>query len=432
MKVNKNYFPDVNLNLNVRGMPQSATLAINERSAAMEAAGEKVFRLGLGQSPFPVPDSVVEALRTHAHEKDYLPVRGLPALRETVAEYHTRQLGFEYSADDVLIGPGSKELMFILQLVYYGDLVIPTPSWVSYAPQASIIGRKIRWLETHSYNNWRLMPEEIENLCKSDPNRPRLVILNYPANPTSVTYRLEELKHLAHVARKYRVILLSDEIYSELHYRGQHVSIARFYPEGTIVSNGLSKWCGAGGWRLGTFLVPKSLHWLLQAMAVVASETYTSISAPIQYAAIRAFQGGEDIDAYLHLSRKILRLLGRYIWDQFRRTGISVAEPQGAFYIFPDFSPFREKLARRGIYTSMDLCEQLLADTGVAILPGSVFGRPETELTARLAFVDFDGAVSLKAANGGKTDRQLGGDFLNTICPNIVEATRRICEWVSA
>src|SRR5690606_14763661 len=136
------------LNLNVRGMTPSATVAINELSNDLIAQGEEIFKLGLGQSPFPVPEPVVQALRDHAHEKDYLPVKGLRALRHEVAAYHGRLHGIAGDADDVIIGPGSKELMFLLQLVYYGDIVIPTPAWVSYAPQADIIGRKVRWLHT--------------------------------------------------------------------------------------------------------------------------------------------------------------------------------------------------------------------------------------------------------------------------------------------
>jgi len=145
---NSNNLPDVNLNLNVRGLHQSATLAINERSDELRSQGKTVFKLGLGQSPFPVPHSVVEELKINAHQKDYLPVKGLEKLREAVAEYHCRADGICYSPDNVLIGPGSKELMFLLQYVYYGDLVIPTPSWVSYSPQA-LITRQTSTLGAH-------------------------------------------------------------------------------------------------------------------------------------------------------------------------------------------------------------------------------------------------------------------------------------------
>ena len=140
--------------------------------------------------------------------------------------------------------------MVILRLVYEGDLVIPAPSWVSYAPQARILGRRVSWLPTRGADGWRVKAQELEALCQADPTRPRILVLNYPSNPTGTTYRAEELQALADVVRKYRVIVLSDEIRGKLHHEGQHRSIVPMYPEGTIFSGGLSKWCGAGGWRL--------------------------------------------------------------------------------------------------------------------------------------------------------------------------------------
>lgn len=426
----KSASPDINLNLNVRGLKQSATLAINERSAQLMREGRKVYRFGLGQSPFPVPQPVVDELRANAHQKDYLPVRGLRGLRDAVAGYHRRMHGIERTGDDVLIGPGSKELMFILQLVYYGDLVIPTPSWVSYAPQARIVGRQIHWVPTQPENDWRLMPEDLDAVCRDDPGRPRIVILNYPSNPTGDTYTTDELKALAKVAKKYKVILVSDEIYGELHHRGQHVSISRFYPEGTIISGGLSKWCGAGGWRLGTFTFPHTLHWLLDAMATVASETFTSTSAPIQYAAIRAFEGGTEIENYLVQSRRVLRHLGRHVWRELKNAGASVNEPVGGFYLFPDFSPLRERLVKHQITDSATLCECLLNETGVATLPGADFGRPPGELSLRLAYVDFDGARTLAAAQLVPLDQELDKAFLEQYCPNVTQAATAMANWI--
>ncbi len=423
---------NINLNLNVRGLTLSSTLAINELSNQLLRQGKEVYKLGLGQSPFPVPETVVEALRQHAHQKDYLPVRGLQELRESIAGFNARVHGLKCSPEDILIGPGSKELIFILQLVYYGDLIIPTPSWVSYSPQAQIIGRHVNWVPTTPDNNWRLSPEKLELICRSDPSRPRIVILNYPANPTGYSYPLYRLEKLAHVARKYGVILVSDEIYGLLHHTGKHVSLAQYYPEGTIVSSGLSKWCGAGGWRLGCFTFPSNLRWLLDAMATVASETFTATSAPIQYAAITAFNGGPDIDQYLQLSRKVLRSLARYLVDKFDAMGMNVPLPQGAFYLFPDFSIFREKLEARGIYTSAEFCRKLLEDTGVAMLPGSDFGRQPEELTARLAYVDFEGAEVLRAAASYPAEKDLNGKFIREHTPRIVTAFERLGNWLAA
>jgi aspartate aminotransferase len=423
--------PEINLNLNVRGLPASATLRINERSDAMRAQGVPVIKLGLGQSPFPVPEPVVEELRAHAGEKAYLPVRGLPALREAVARHLERRQGVMRSPEDVLIGPGSKELMFLLQLVYYGDLVVPTPAWVSYAPQARIVGRQVRFLETSELNHWRLSPDDLARLCQEDPGRPRITILNYPSNPTGASYTVEELRALAQVAREFRVVLLSDEIYGELHHTGRHVSIARFYPEGTIVSSGLSKWCGAGGWRLGTFVFPPSLRWLLDAMASVASETYTSTSAPIQFAAVRAFEGGLKIERYLTNARRVLAGLGRWTAKTLRRAGVACDNPTGAFYLFPDFAPHRETLTAAGITTAEQMCARLLEEANVALLPGSEFGRPERELTARLAYVDFDGARALADAES-RPGQVLDEEFLRAHCHHVMQAVEAVCAWVSA
>jgi aspartate aminotransferase len=420
----------VPLSLQVRGLPKSPTIEINERCASIAQTGREVFRLGLGQSPFPVPMPVVEALRENAVRKEYLPTRGLLQLREAVAEYHRRRHGTGCSADDVLIGPGSKELMFLLQVVYYGDLLIPSPGWVSYAPQAQIVGRQVQFLHTSRERGWKLDPEELDKACAPDPGRPRILVLNYPSNPTGRTYSADEVKALAEVAEHYGVVVLSDEIYAELHHRGEHVSIERVYPHGTIVSSGLSKWCGAGGWRLGTFAFPEAMRWLLEAMEAVASETFTSTSAPIQYAAVKAFQGGLEIERYLWHARHILGALGRASAARLRASGADVDDPEGAFYLFPDFGADRTKLRSRGIRTSADLCQRLLDDTGVAILPGSVFGRDPGELTARIAYVDFDGAQALAAAETLGLETALGEEYLRRYCGRTLIAIDRICEWL--
>lgn len=411
-------------------MGHSATVAINERCDELRRNGRRVFKLGLGQSPFPVPEPVVQALRDHAAEKAYLPVTGLPELREAVAEYYRGRYGVDARADGVLVGPGSKELMFLLQLVYYGDLVIPTPAWVSYAPQAHIIGRRVHWVATGPEHAWRLSPDRLAALCRHDPGRPRIVVLNYPKNPIGVTYGPEELAELAEVAAGFRVVLLSDEIYGELHHDGAHRSIAPCYPAGTIVSGGLSKWCGAGGWRLGVFVFPEGLDWLGEAMAAVASETYTSTSAPIQHAAVRAYELGPEIDAYLVHSRRVLRALARACAARLADAGAEVPTPQGAFYLFPDFGPLRARLAARGVTTNAGLCARLLEDTGVACLPAADFGSPYNLLAARLSLVDFDGGAALRASQA-QPDGELDETFLRRYCEPVVEAVDRIADWVA-
>ena len=207
---------------------QSATMSIHARTRALRAAGRDVFQFGFGQSPFPVPQPVVEALRRHAAVKDYLPVEGLPELRAAVADYHRRVDSLDIRADDVLVGPGSKELMFLLQLAFVGELLVPAPAWVSYVPQARIAGRSVRMLATSAADGHRLSPAQLDAACRDDPSRPRILVLNYPSNPTGRSYREHELAELAAVARRHGLVVLSDEIYAELDHTGSHVSIARW------------------------------------------------------------------------------------------------------------------------------------------------------------------------------------------------------------
>ncbi len=415
------------LTLQVRNVRPSATLAIHELSDALIKEGRKVYRLGLGQSPFPVPPSVVQALRDHAHEKDYLPVRGLPALREAIADHVLRNTGVNYSPGLVQTGPGSKELIFLTQLILDVEVLLPSPSWVSYQPQAKLAGRELSWLATRRADYWNLRPEVLEAHCVKGPKRPRLLILNYPNNPTGATLDEAALIELAAVARAHGVLVISDEIYGLVDHEGTHATLSKYYHEGTIVSTGISKWCGAGGWRLGALLFPEELRWLADAMAVTASETFSSVSAPIQYAGTVAYQGGPEIDEYLRHSRRIMRALGRSCASALAGCGLVVNRPRGGFYLFPSATPLTEGLKTRGIETSEALCNQLLADTGVALLPGSVFGRPPDELTFRLSYVDFDGHAALQGSMATAAD--LDEDFLKTYCPRVVDAMAAMVAW---
>jgi aspartate aminotransferase len=420
------------LNLNVRGMGLSATLGIKEKCRQLHNEGRQVYDFGLGQSPFPVPRPMVEALRLSAPEKEYLPVKGLPELREAVAGFHRKRDLINAHAERILIGPGSKELMFLLQLTYYGEIIIPTPCWVSYLPQAKIIGRRNSLIHSTWETKWQLSAGQLHNSLKKtgDEHRPRLLVLNYPNNPTGDSYSSEELQEIANVARKFGLIILSDEIYGQLRFDGRHVSIARYYPEGTILSSGISKWCGAGGWRLGTFSFPPDLAWLVNAMATIASETYTSVSAPIQYGAIQAFTGGLEIERYLSHVRRILAALGEQASAILSAAGLHVKTPKGAFYLFLDFSPFAAQMETLGIRTGRDLCDRLLEDTGVALISGAEFGRSRSELTARLSYVDFDGAAALAASENTALDAPLPDDFLSHYCPKVIEGLNRIARWI--
>jgi aspartate aminotransferase len=274
-------------------------------------------------------------------------------------------------------------------------------------------------------------PGELEQaLARGADDRPRILVVNSPNNPTGLHYRAEDLQQIASVARRAGALVLSDEIYAELHHKGQHASIAKWYPEATILSFGLSKWTGAGGWRLGTFVFPEELRGILDAMARVASETYTSTSSPVQHAAVVAFSGDAEVERYLGHVRRMLSLVGRHTARRLAALGLVCPQPTGAFYVFCDFGPRAPALRALGITTSAQLTERLLEDTGVAVLPGSAFGRPPTELTVRLAYVDFDGQKALSAVAVIPKEQPLDDSFLLRHAPRVLEGLDRITSWL--
>jgi len=421
-----------NLNNNVRKVKPSATLVINELSAQLKREGREIYSLGFGQSPFPVPESIVKSLQENAFQKDYLPVKGLLQLRMAVAQFFNKQYELSVSEEDILIGPGSKELIYNFQLVYnIEELLLPSPSWVSYEPQASLLGNKVKWITTNELNSWKISSDDIEEICKNSPKINRTIILNYPSNPLGVTYSSGELQKLTNVFKKYNITVIADEIYGEIHHDGDHQTIAKYYPERTIVSSGLSKWAGAGGWRLGVFVFPENMRYVLDAMGTVASETYTTTSAPIQYAAVTAYNGDESINLYLKNVRSILKTVGQFVYKKLMGIGVTMPEPEGGFYLFPNFNNWKVALNKRRINSSKEFCNQLLKDTGVALLPGEDFGHPSNNLTARLSFVDFDGGHLLNIIKDNDS-LHLNDEFVELHCPKISESIVKIKNWLES
>tara|TARA_B100001123_G_C15183911_1_gene976507 strand:+ start:64 stop:1299 length:1236 start_codon:yes stop_codon:yes gene_type:complete len=399
----------------IKKLKPSATLAINEECKRLEKSGKKVYKFGFGQSPFPVPQDVVSALKKNADKHTYLPMQGLEELRLAIANHLNKNNGNHFKKEDIVIGPGTKELMFLTEMVFEGEVLLPAPSWVSYQPQAAIAKNKVHWIQTSSDSNWFPTVEAIEKKIQNIKTKNILLFLNSPNNPSgSVCKNLQEI---AKLAKKYSLIILSDEIYSRLTFEGQFKSISNFYPEGTIVSTGLSKWCGAGGWRLGFFAIPNQLKELRESLKILCSETFTSVSAPIQYAAIEAYKGNHSL--YLEATKKILSFTGNYVFKNLKSNLINVTKPEGGFYLFPEFT-------RAKFSSSSEMCKDILAKTGVALLPGSDFGIDSTKMLARLSFTDFNGDEFLKHTLSSK---KLDNVDLNKYAPNIVNGISKLKDW---
>ncbi|MDB2617952.1 aminotransferase class I/II-fold pyridoxal phosphate-dependent enzyme [Candidatus Pelagibacter bacterium] len=399
----------------VKDLKPSSTLLINETSRKLEEQGKKIFKFGFGQSPFKVPEDVVRELKNNAHQNKYLPMQGLSELRNAVAKYTSKKKNYDYKSENVIIGPGSKELMFLLHVIFDGEIILPAPSWVSYAPQAILGRNKAQILQTKRENNWFPTASEIEEIVLKDKNKNYLLFLNSPNNPSGQI--CENLEEIASIAEKYNLIILSDEIYSELSFMNNYQSISNFCPKKTIISTGLSKWCGAGGWRLGYFLVPDSLTEIKNMINVLASETFSAVSAPIQYAAIKAYE--QDHSNYINKSKNILGAIGNYVYENLRSNKVLINKPQGGFYLMPEF-------LNKKFNSSSEMCDSILNDTGVALLPGSDFGFEQTKMLARLSFTDFDGQEFM---NKIEDNQKIDNDEINKFAPKIVEGVDKLKKW---
>ena len=393
----------------------SATLAINEETNKLKKSGEKVYKFGFGQSPFPIPNAVVSALKDYADKHTYLPIQGLEELRSAIANYLNKNNNNNFEKEDIIIGPGTKELMFLTQIAFQGEVLLPAPSWVSYQPQAFIARNKVHWIQTSSDSNWFPSVEQLENKIKNIKDKKLLLFINSPNNPSGTVCK--NFQGIAEIAKKYKLIILSDEIYSNLTFDGEYKSISNYYPEGTIVSTGLSKWCGAGGWRIGFFAIPNQLKELKNSLKVLCSESFTSVSAPIQYAAVEAYRG--DHSAYLNAVKRILCFTGNYVYENLKSNVINVRKPEGGFYLFLEFTNAK-------FSSSSEMCKDILKKTGVALLPGSDFGLDRKKMFARLSYTDFDGANFLKNTLGSK---KLDNADLKKNAPNIVDGVSILKEW---
>ena len=400
---------------NLIKLEPSATLAINEKSKKLISKGKKVYRFGFGQSPFPIPEKIVSVLKKNSGKKAYLPMQGLLELREAVSKYLSKKTGNSFLKDNIIITPGSKEGMFLMHMAFNGDIILPAPSWVSYAPQANIASNKVHWIQTSSDNNWFPSAVELEKKIKSIKNKNIILILNSPNNPSGTT--CNNLKELSRVAKKYKIIILSDEIYTDLKFDKKYESISKYYPEGTCITGGLSKWCGAGGWRLGFFAAPKQLNTLMNGLKVLASETFSTVNSPVQYAAVEAYKGNYD-DFKLKTSN-ILQAVGMYVYERLRSNKILINPPQGGFYLMPEFINKKYK-------TSSDLCAAVLKETGVALLPGSAFGFKPNKMLVRLSFTDFDGRNFLKNISSNKN---VSKSDVEKYAPNVVAGVKILSNW---
>ena len=372
-------------------MTVSATLAAGETIAARRAAGEEVLALAFGEAGIPVHPLLGQRLAKAVAETSYGPVAGIRPAREAAAGYWTRR-GLTTESDQVLLGPGSKPLLFAILKAVGGDAVIPTPAWVSYAAQAELIGRepiRVPVPEGEGGVPDAAALKAAVRAARAAGRDPRVVVATLPDNPTGRLATEGAVKAMCDAARELDLVILADEIYRDLVFDDvSFPSPAAWAPERTVTTTALSKNYALGGWRIGAARFPGSPlgERLRESVRGIASEVWSSTPMPMQHAATYAWSDPTVLTDRLVASRRLHGSVARGVAEIFANVGCDVQEPEGGFYVWPDFEPLRELLEERwSVKSGANLAQVLLDEFGVGVLPGSAFGEEESALTLRVA-----------------------------------------------
>ena len=373
-------------------LPVSATLAANEALAARRRRGQPVLPLAFGEAGLPAHPALRDALAAATASNGYGPVAGLEALRSAAAGYWQRR-GLPTSPGSVVCGPGSKPLLFGLLLAADADVAVPRPSWVSYAAQASLVGARAHFVAAAPGEGGICDPAALRRAvtaARAAGREIRSVVVTLPDNPTGRVPRPATVRAFCAAAAELDLIIISDEIYRDLVHDPTTpvLSPAAVAPERTVVTTALSKSLALGGWRIGVARLPDggTGRALRDRLLGIGSEIWSAPSLPIQQAAALAFSEPPELTERISRSRSLHAAVAGAMADRFRAAGLPVPEPQAAFYLYPDFGPWRAHLrAAHGLATGADLAGHLLHRYGMGLLPASVFGEDESALRMRVA-----------------------------------------------
>ena len=327
-----------------------------------------VLKLTLGEPDFATPKHIKEAAKRaiDADESHYTGMAGLLALRQAASTFVKEKYHLTYNPDnEILVTIGATEALSasLTAILEPGDKVLlPAPAYPGYEPVVNLVGAEVVEIDTRS-NDFVLTPEMLEEAILKEGEALKAVILNYPTNPTGVTYSRQQIKNLAEVLKKYPIFVISDEVYAELTYTGEsHVSIAEYLPDQTILISGLSKSHAMTGWRLGLIFAPVVL-----TAQLIKSHQYlvTAATTSVQFAAIEALTNGKD-DALPMKEEYIKRR--DYIIEKMEAMKFKIIKPDGAFYIFA-------KIPVAQGQDSFKFLQDFAKEKAVAFIPGVAFGK---------------------------------------------------------
>jgi aspartate aminotransferase len=373
-------------------VPVSATLAANEALAIRRQRGEPVLPLAFGESGLPVHPMLTAEVALGAAHGGYGPVAGNVRLREAAAGYWGRR-ALPTSPAAIVAGPGSKSLLFGLLLAIDTDVAVPQPSWVSYAAQTRLIGAAPHFVAAVPGEGGVCDPAELDRAVTASHragHRIGAVLVTLPDNPTGRLTSPGAVREMCAVAEKHDLIIISDEIYRDLVHdlAAPFLSPALVAPDRTVVTTALSKSLSVGGWRIGVARMPDGgIGSLLQSRLLgIASEIWSAAAGPIQHAAAVALREPPELVDRVQRSRSLHAAVCRAAWAVCTAAGLTVPPPQAAFYLYPDFAPWRQHLAHRfGVSTGSGLAALLLDRYGMGTVPGGAFGESRQSLRLRLA-----------------------------------------------
>ena len=416
----------------------AANLALDERITEMVRRGEPVLHMGFGESRVPLPTEVVSLLADAAHLTEYGPVAGREAARAAVAGYFGRR-GLPTGPDDVVLAPGSKPLLLALIAAIPGDVVLARPAWVSYAPQARLLGRRVVDVpipaDAGGVPDPDLLPIALAQARAAGAD-PRILILTAPDNPTGTTAGPDLIRHVVDTAVREDLLLVSDEIYRDVLFDedAPYLSAAQVAADRTVVVTGLSKSLSLGGWRIGAARFPADPggRELRGRVLGVASQVWSNAPGPMQAVAAYAFDEPAELVAHRRASTRLHATVTRAAHRALADAGALVREPTGGFYVYPDLAPMAEDLARLGVRTSQELEDHLLEVHGIAVLGGHHGGDDPAALRFRAATSLLHGATDEERRAALHAADPLGLpwiadsiDRLASLLPTIRAAARR-------
>jgi len=389
------------------------------------------YGFAFGQSPFPVPKTIQDALIKNVDKGAYAAVQGIPELRDAISKYNKYYFAMDIDPKRIYVGPGTKELIFNLLEVLHGTVILPTPAWLGYLPQIRFLKKNYHMLPTRA--NRKISPTDLKKLALRLQDRQKILILNNPHNPTGLLYDQLELEEIADVCREQNITVISDEIYAQTTYDfSKFVSMGKIYPEGTFVTNGLSKSHAAGGYRLGYIIFPQHAVDLKAQFKKILATEYTAVSTPIQHAAVAGFEISKEMDEYFKVTRNIHHIMGEYTHHELSSIeGIKTTKPDATFYLLADFNSFATDLEKAKINTSQKLSESFIIHPyHTAIVGGDSLVLERNDFSARIAYVDYNGAqVYQNYLNNKPKSSHERLEFVKDNAPRVVAGIEMIAKF---